>query len=477
MRIAPLTIAPVSDMRYAGQLLDYVRIKYRRKVRFSGLPILLQLKTTDWQQFLENLQQAFDQQHGISAGLGTLPEMGDWSAYLSKRKQCHLLVLRLLAPNSVEILCKLIQWVTTEKKLPTPVYVIVAADKQLLENVLIKQAVQVASAKVDIYTHDGTHDDFKRKSAGGLWLIAALLAMAVIGGWLWFGQPEWLGSDKTHTNTIASIPVEDAPLESDLGLPDDTASTESWDYRVESEWFKQLPAIELPQQQDDGDIVIQPSENTADSVGINIEPQATGVDQSTVEKNDTDDQKLLAGAFRDALESNDLQWLRANTQTLLQWHAADGQPALMILTGGNHIEWVNTLLEQGAQPDVANLRHWTPLIVSAVDGYFEIAQALLIAGADPNRVTNENRSALMAAVHNRHPNIAELLLQHGANVNQQSNDGWSPLFYAAWNQDVTLVKILLAADARQDLVSATGMHVIDIAKQRNNQQVIDLLDS
>jgi len=474
MQIAPLTIVPVRNMRYAGQLLDYVRIRHRHNVNFSGLPILLQLRTTDWQSYLEKLQQAFNQQHGIFQSLDTLPSMSDWNTYLSEQKQCHLLVLRLLEPASVDILCKLIQWAVIDKPLATSIYVIVAVDEELPKHDLIKQAMQVAGTRVDTYIHNTTDNSSKRKATGRLWPIAAILAMVVIGCWFLFGKPEWLSFDKKNADTVTSISTPSVIAESAPGLSADTKKTEIWNYRVESEWLKRLPVIE----QDDSTVTTQLHDNTGDPASIGS--QATAIDQSSIARLESEaviNHEQLTNTFNDALKNNDLQWLKTNAEALSQWHSTDGQSVLMFLAEGNHIEWVNTLLEQGAKPNVVNSHNWTALLVSAVHGRFEIANALLDAGAKPNHTTNEGRSALMAAVHNQYPNVAELLLQHGADVNQQSNDGWSPLFYAVWNQDIALVEMLLAAGARQNLVSTTGIHAIDIAQQRNNQQVIDLLNN
>ncbi len=479
MPVAPLTIVPVDDMRYAGQLLDYVRIKHRSAVDFSGLPILLQLKTASWQTCLEKLRQAFDQQHDIVQDSGTLPDMSDWSRYLNEQKQCHLLVLRLLDPNSVELLCKLIQWGMSEKRSTSSIYAIVAVDNKLLEHTLVKQSMQVAGKKVDTYIHDGSHDGPPSKSSWGLWWVAGILLIAAMGVWFWSGGFEQSGPDTVASSTspVVASPVQGTELETDQPLPGDTGKAEIWDYRVESDWLKQLAEIEPSPQQDDS-IVIEPDQGVAEPA--TIDSQINTAEENAVvrqvQETTIDDEQLIA-AFQSALRSNDLQWLEINAQSLLNRSVVDDEPVLMILTEGNYIQWVDTLLEQGAEPDVTNVRNWTPLLASAVYGRLEIAQALLDAGANPNQSTIEGRSALMAAVHNRHTNVAELLLQYGADTNHQSNDGWSPLFYAAWNGDAQLVEMLLAAGARQDLVSATGMSVMDIAQQRNNQQIIDLLNS
>lgn len=477
MRVAPLTIVPVDNMRYAGQLLDYVRIKHRSDVKFSGLPILLQLKTGNWKTYLEKLQQAFNQQHGFLQSLGRLPDMDDWSAYLTEQKQCHLLVLRLHDPDTLELLSKLIQWGMSAKQSAASVYVIVAVDKKLFEHTLIKQSMQVAGKKVTTYIHDGSHDGPQRKSSGGTWLAAAALLVAAIAAWFWFGGYQQQVFHKEEASTVAATPTKRVEPGGDHELSGDSNRAEVWDYRVESDWLKQLPDIEVPQQQDNS-VVIEPNENVAESTSTDSQTAVVG--QNAVARQEpvtAIDGEQLSSAFREALQNNDLQWLKINAQLLLNWTEADDEPVLMILTEGNYVQWVDILLEQGAEPDVSNARNWTPLLASAVYGRLEIAQALLDAGANPNQSTIEGRSALMAAVHNRHISVVELLLQHGADTNQQSNDGWSPLFYAAWNGDITLVEMLLTAGARQDLISTAGMSVVDIAQQRNNQQIIDLLNS
>ncbi len=480
-QVANLTIVPVSDMHHAGQLLDYVRIKYRRKVHFSGLPILLQLKSNDWHQYLQKLRQAFEQQNEISDGLDKVPDMLDWNVSLSQLKQRHLLVLRLLAPDSKEILCRLIQWAVTSKKSTKSLFAIVAVDQQLLDHRLVKQALKIAGSKVDIFIHDGTHDGPKHKPTRALWLMIGLLVLAVIGGWSWLRTTEWFNPGTPVDQKVANEPGQTGMAENQAGLFESTGTSEIWDYHVESEWFKQLSDTELSQQYNDQAGYAESADRT---IGAD-DAEAPSIRYPLTDRNGIDDpelkiseqQQIFASTFHVALANNDLQWLRANAEALSRWHAADGQSALMILAEGNHAEWVNMLLEQGADANESSLRNWTPLLITAIFGQFEVARVLLESGADPAQLTDQGRSALMAAVHNRHPDLTELLLRFGADVNQQGKDGWSALFYAVWNQDASLVELLLAAGARKDLVTSTGNRVIDIAQQRNNQQILSLLGS
>ena len=106
-----------------------------------------------------------------------------------------------------------------------------------------------------------------------------------------------------------------------------------------------------------------------------------------------------------------------------------------------------------------------------------------ITNGDDINVTNSNgRTALMAASVNGHPAVVTSLIAHRADINVTSNDGWSALMYASWNGKVECVKVLIQNQANL-LVKSTkdnfdikkGSSALDIAKQKNQTEIVRLL--
>ncbi len=479
MRLPHLTIVPVQDMHYSGQLVNPVRNKYRNSISFSGLPVLLQLKSPRWNDCLTRMRDAFVQQHNIELPHDNVLDLYEWGHHLNQLNRRDLVVLRLLEPSSSEILSRLIQWASDKKQAAKALYVIAAVDQQLLERVLIQQQLETAGKSVDIYIHDGSHDNFKQRSGSRLWFTACLGVLAAVGWW-WFDKAERQSTRQSEIEPVVAIHSDNQRMVAEADSPQAALPSEIWDYHVESDWLRELTERQSQQPETNG---TQASLNRAQNADDNQAVGSSSADDTATQNavvQDLDVQQApqpTQDEFIRALENNDFNWLDQNAASLMQWRTGNGDSALALLAERNHLQWVRRLLAKGASPNISNDDDWTPLLISAISGHVEIAEALLVAGADPNRANATGRSALMAAVHNRHHALAELLMAHGAEVNQQGDDGWAPLFYAVWNKDIPLVRSLLDAGADLDLVDSNGTNVRDIAGQQDNQQMLAILNS
>jgi len=140
-----------------------------------------------------------------------------------------------------------------------------------------------------------------------------------------------------------------------------------------------------------------------------------------------------------------------------------------------------TLIDGGANLDLADPDGATALVIAIINAHYEFAAMLLTAGADPNVVDTSGMGALYAAVdmhrlavgHGRPnprpvgllgaPDIVKLLLERGANPNAALSkpiiqrqhtfgdftlaEGATPLLRAAKSGDIELVKALVAGGA------------------------------
>ena len=105
----------------------------------------------------------------------------------------------------------------------------------------------------------------------------------------------------------------------------------------------------------------------------------------------------------------------------------NGNSLLMLASYNGHEEMTKLLLQYGADPELANLRHQTPLAGVAFKGYTKIARILVEHGANVNAVTPDGKTPLMFAAMFNQTEVLQLLLDNGANPDLSSDDGMTAL--------------------------------------------------
>ena len=93
--------------------------------------------------------------------------------------------------------------------------------------------------------------------------------------------------------------------------------------------------------------------------------------------------------------------------------------------------FVNHLLEYGANPNFETEEGVTPLMYAVDNGYYDIAKLLIESGADVNKKPWDGNSAIFAAVRSNNDSIAELLINSNASINEKNNLNITPLHYSA----------------------------------------------
>ena len=112
-------------------------------------------------------------------------------------------------------------------------------------------------------------------------------------------------------------------------------------------------------------------------------------------------------------------------QVLLEYHAdinsrgSDGDTLLSwVLSNCNRkerfVDMVRLLLELGADPNVCNNDHKTPLHETSFYGLLEAARLLLSHGAKVDEKDGEGRTPFQLAAINGHDELVKLLTEHGA---------------------------------------------------------------
>jgi len=108
----------------------------------------------------------------------------------------------------------------------------------------------------------------------------------------------------------------------------------------------------------------------------------------------------------------------------------NGRTALHIAAARRDIVWLVFLANKGANPNIADNRGVTPLMVASQLGFFEGVQALITAGARVDASNDAGETPLITAVHRRDTQMMRVLLTAGADPDRSDNSGRSAREYA-----------------------------------------------
>ncbi|QZH75877.1 MAG: ankyrin repeat domain-containing protein [Erythrobacter sp.] len=109
---------------------------------------------------------------------------------------------------------------------------------------------------------------------------------------------------------------------------------------------------------------------------------------------------------------------------------SNGETGLHIVVSRRDIVWTRWLLQEGANPNIADNRGRTPLIAATEIGFLEGVEALLRRGAQVDVANATGTTPLMSAVLTRNVELMEILLEGGADPDRTDNTGRSARDYA-----------------------------------------------
>jgi len=119
---------------------------------------------------------------------------------------------------------------------------------------------------------------------------------------------------------------------------------------------------------------------------------------------------------------------------------------------GNDIPRIESLLEQGADPNCWCRNGTALLYYACAMGHLEGVRLLLKAGAAPNVKTTgtaepNRRTPLHMACYRGHTDLVRLLLDHGADPNVRDKSKVTPLHFGCYNKNPGMIKLLIEAGA------------------------------
>ncbi|CAH1111358.1 unnamed protein product [Psylliodes chrysocephalus] len=137
---------------------------------------------------------------------------------------------------------------------------------------------------------------------------------------------------------------------------------------------------------------------------------------------------------------------------------------------------VQKLIKKGIDINKRHHLGWTPLLVAAVNGRYEVVECLLQAGADPNlsdEYINPNRTANEKGMH-----PLEVLMIRDEEFSNALNNratflGFTPLHYAVLTDNFDVVKLLVKNGANPTLENDAGHSPLMYAKDEEIKQYLD----
>ena len=127
--------------------------------------------------------------------------------------------------------------------------------------------------------------------------------------------------------------------------------------------------------------------------------------------------------------------------------ADDKDTPLTLSSYWNNFMTVNSLLDNGADANIAAADGNTPLHLAVMKGNQNLVKLFLEKNALVNTQNADGDSPLHTAVSNGFFDITKLLVQKGSNVNLQNKEGRTPLFLGVKNKHKQFIKLLIDNEA------------------------------
>ncbi|MCJ8744007.1 hypothetical protein PDJAM_G00101320 [Pangasius djambal] len=151
------------------------------------------------------------------------------------------------------------------------------------------------------------------------------------------------------------------------------------------------------------------------------------------------------------------------------------QTALLLAVSRENVECVACLLEQGADPDIANKDKETPLFKACEKENPEIVAMLLNHGATVNKSCIQGWTALHEAVCRNNVELCEMLVKAGAKISMPNVYGITPIFVAAQSGNVDALRFLLKKGADINSQAADGATALYEACKNGHVEIVEFL--
>ena len=144
----------------------------------------------------------------------------------------------------------------------------------------------------------------------------------------------------------------------------------------------------------------------------------------------------------------------------------------------NDLVEASEILNEGQDPNVKDATGYTPLMIAAGLGNYQMCELLLSAGSDIHILDNRmGASALHKAAQGGVVPVAELLLHHGAFIDLQApTHGHTPLHDASWHRNAAMVEFLLSQGANWDILASDGSLAKTWAQWAKDDDIVTIFE-
>jgi ankyrin repeat protein len=159
-------------------------------------------------------------------------------------------------------------------------------------------------------------------------------------------------------------------------------------------------------------------------------------------------------ALRQSQGSKAFNLIESKGSTVANYRGQDGSAGLHIVMRTHNASWIAYLLENGADPNIADKDGDTPLILASRSGYGEGVAQMLLGRADVDKANRLGETALIVAVQQRHRAIVSTLLKLGANPDKRDHAGYSAREYAKRDSRSTeMLKLIETVKSQRRLIA------------------------
>ena len=143
------------------------------------------------------------------------------------------------------------------------------------------------------------------------------------------------------------------------------------------------------------------------------------------------DSEILLEAIEDQRNNDVVDLVTRKGRGIINVRGYSGATPLTAAMRKRATAYVNYLLQNGADPNLADKQGDTALMIAARLGHIEGINTMLLGRAAVDAANRQGETALIAAIQNRHGAVVRRLLEAGASTTRTDNAGLSARDYAA----------------------------------------------
>ena len=141
-----------------------------------------------------------------------------------------------------------------------------------------------------------------------------------------------------------------------------------------------------------------------------------------------------------------------------------GSTALHIVIQRRDSTWLGYLLQKGANPNLADKKGTTPLMLATQLGYVDGIDWLVRKKAVVDQTNRSGETALILAVQLRNPEAVRALLKAGANPDKtDSRAGYSARDYAKQDGRASAIAAIIESNGKADAAATTKPTELDFS--------------